>query len=208
MSKAAVAVALMNPKTPYNVGSAIRACSIFGVPTLRWTGSRITTAEGARMAGQVFSRKKARLPREERLKDYTNVSWHQTTDMVITEFAAQGFTPVAVEVLDLSESLAEFVHPERALYVFGPEDGTLGRATLSVCHRFVRIPSVTRTPLNLAAAVSVVLYDRHVKASGSDFPSSDVLDAESPVLVFPGREERVQRVGTGAAALTSDGRFG
>jgi hypothetical protein len=27
----------------------------------------------------------------------------------------------------------------------------------------VRIPSAVRTPLNLAAAVNIVLYDRHVK---------------------------------------------
>jgi tRNA C32,U32 (ribose-2'-O)-methylase TrmJ len=33
----------------------------------------------------------------------------------------------------------------------------------TVCHRFVCIPGTTRTPLNLAAAVNIVLYDRIAK---------------------------------------------
>jgi hypothetical protein len=59
---------------------------------------------------------------------------------------------------DSAETLGEFVHPPRALYVFGPEDGSLDRGLLAACHRFVQIPS--RSCLNLAAAVNVVLYDR------------------------------------------------
>ena len=39
--------------------------------------------------------------------------------------------PVAVELRRNAESLIDFVHPEHALYVFGPEDGSLGRATLA-----------------------------------------------------------------------------
>lgn len=153
------AVILINPKTPYNVGSAIRACSIFGVPTLRWTGRRITDAEGRRRAGTSMKGN-----REERMKDYTNVSWREaTSDRVVSDFAALGFVPVAVEIRLGSESLEQFVHPEKALYVFGPEDGSLSRSVLAACHRFVRIPTMTRTPLNLAAAVNVVLYDRFVR---------------------------------------------
>lgn len=158
------AVLLINPKTPYNVGSAIRACSIFGVPLLRWTGKRITAAQGQRKAGSGLKSNRPRLPREERLKDYTNVDWREDTlDVIDWLRYAEMLVPVAVEIRDGAESLADFVHPERALYVFGPEDGSLGRGVLTACHRFVRIPSVTRTPFNLAAAVNIVLYDRFVK---------------------------------------------
>jgi hypothetical protein len=48
---------------------------------------------------------------------------------------------VAVELRRNAESLIDFVHPEHALYVFGPEDGSLGRATLAQCHRFLVIPT-------------------------------------------------------------------
>lgn len=159
------AVVLINPKTPYNVGSVIRACSIYGVPTLRWTGSRITTAEARRKAGSHLKGNRPRLPREERLKDYSNVDWREGPDDVVTELVSTyGVTPVAVEKREAAEMLDEFVHPERALYVFGPEDGNVPQGVLAICHRFVCIPTVTKsTPLNLAAAVNVVLYDRHAK---------------------------------------------
>lgn len=151
------AVYLINPKTPYNVGSVIRACSIFGVPWVRWNGDRITKA----MRSQAGS-KKPRLPREERMKDYLGVDWRQD-ERALDDFIAAGLTPVAVEVRTNSELLPDFVHPEQAVYVFGPEDGSIPKGVLSVCHRFVRIPSATRTPLNLAVAVNLVLYDRYVK---------------------------------------------
>jgi tRNA(Leu) C34 or U34 (ribose-2'-O)-methylase TrmL len=100
------------------------------------------------------------------MKAYANVELglgDQDPSDAISTLAGWGFTPVAVEVRDEAEPLDTFVHPDSADYVFGPEDGTLGRSTLSVCHRFLRIPTAVRTPLNLAAAVNIVLYDRHVK---------------------------------------------
>jgi hypothetical protein len=69
--------------------------------------------------------------------------------------------PVAVELRRNAESLITFTHPDNAVYVFGPEDGSLDRAVLELCHRFVVIP--TRHCTNLAAAVYTVLYDRHAK---------------------------------------------
>jgi tRNA(Leu) C34 or U34 (ribose-2'-O)-methylase TrmL len=69
--------------------------------------------------------------------------------------------PVAVEVRAGSESLIDFDHPDQALYVFGAEDGSLGRAVLRLCHRFLVIP--TRHCTNLSAAVYTTLYDRHAK---------------------------------------------
>jgi hypothetical protein len=62
--------------------------------------------------------------------------------------------PVAVELRRNAESLIDFVHPDHALYVFGPEDGSPGRATLAQCHRFLAIP--TRHCVNLSAAVYTV----------------------------------------------------
>ncbi len=81
-------------------------------------------------------------------------------------------TPVAVELRRSAESLIDFEHPERALYVFGPEDGSLDRAVLGLCHRFVVIPTLHCT--NLAAAVYTVLYDRHAKRvlSGAEEPNT------------------------------------
>lgn len=82
---------------------------------------------------------------------------------------ARDVVPVAVELRDGAELLPQFEHPERALYVFGPEDGGLGAVQrcsgaavqLRHCHRVVVIP--TRHCVNLAAAVYLTLYDRLVK---------------------------------------------
>jgi tRNA(Leu) C34 or U34 (ribose-2'-O)-methylase TrmL len=55
------------------------------------------------------------------------------------------------------------VHPDQVVYVFGPEDGHVPKRFRASCHRFVSIPTANDGPLNLAAAVNVVLYDRAAK---------------------------------------------
>jgi tRNA(Leu) C34 or U34 (ribose-2'-O)-methylase TrmL len=144
----APAVVLIDPKYPHNVGAALRACSCWGIGQLWWTGDRVS----------VDVPRGERLPREERMKGYRFVTMIRD-DRVFDRFDAA--TPVAVEIRPASESLATFEHPEDALYVFGPEDGSLPKPIRLLCHRFVVIP--THHCLNLAAAVNVVLYDRRLK---------------------------------------------
>jgi tRNA(Leu) C34 or U34 (ribose-2'-O)-methylase TrmL len=69
--------------------------------------------------------------------------------------------PVAVELIPGARSLHDYVHPERAFYVFGPEDSSLGKDTLKWCRDVVYIPMNGCS--NLAATVNVVLYDRASK---------------------------------------------
>ena len=71
--------------------------------------------------------------------------------------------PVAVDLVEGAENLVDFYHPERAFYVFGPEDGTLGEKVLTWCRKRVMVP--TMQCMNLAACVNVVLYDRMAKMS-------------------------------------------
>jgi len=59
--------------------------------------------------------------------------------------------------------LPSFVHPEKALYIFGPEDGTLSQSVIDEADHVVYIPTVGC--MNLAATVNVVLYDRLAKSS-------------------------------------------
>jgi tRNA(Leu) C34 or U34 (ribose-2'-O)-methylase TrmL len=72
-----------------------------------------------------------------------------------------GCVPVAVDIIEGAVSLVEYEHPERAFYVFGPEDGTLGGMTTCWCRDVVYVP--THACMNLAATVNVVLYDRMAK---------------------------------------------
>jgi tRNA(Leu) C34 or U34 (ribose-2'-O)-methylase TrmL len=155
-------VLLSDPKHAHNVGGVLRACSVLGAERLVWTGKRVPLPEH-------WPRKGMRLPREERLSTYRNVPMaHCSSDVGAIKMAVNlGLTPVAVEKRWMAESLLDFDHPEDALYVFGPEDGSLARGLLTGCHRFVRIPAaegMENVPLNLAAAVNITLYDRMAKA--------------------------------------------
>lgn len=141
------AVLLINPKYKANVGAIQRAASCYNVHQVWFTGNRISLEEGER------------LPREERMKGYRNVDLIQY-DYPFDHFP-KGVTPVAIELLDNTECLFDFEHPEDALYVFGPEDGSIDQVSRRFCHRFVTIPTLHCT--NLAAAVYTVLYDRAQK---------------------------------------------
>lgn len=71
--------------------------------------------------------------------------------------------PVAVELTDDAMDLTTFVHPERACYIFGPENGSVSPEILEKCHQVVKIP--TTMSLNLGMTVNIVMYDRLAKIS-------------------------------------------
>jgi tRNA(Leu) C34 or U34 (ribose-2'-O)-methylase TrmL len=148
------AVLLTNPKYPHNVGAALRACAAYETNQMTWTGDRVPHPDKWP--------KKARLPREERIKAYQAVRVEQYSDTVhaLRHLQEDGYTPVCVEVQAAIE-LPYFIHPRRAVYVFGPEDGDVAKGIRHACHQFVTIPVVGC--LNLAMTVNTVLYDRMVK---------------------------------------------
>lgn len=69
---------------------------------------------------------------------------------------------IVIELLPEAKSLTTFTHPERAFYVFGPEDGNVPKSIINKAQHVVSIP--TRFCMNLAATVNVVLYDRLLKS--------------------------------------------
>lgn len=70
---------------------------------------------------------------------------------------------VAVELSDKASSLINFKHPERAVYILGPENGSLSSEILESCDYIVQIPS--KNCLNVSVAGSIVIYDRLYKRS-------------------------------------------
>jgi tRNA(Leu) C34 or U34 (ribose-2'-O)-methylase TrmL len=144
------AVVLTDPKFPHNLGQCVRALSCFGVPQLWWSGHRVLKElEGL-----------SRIPREERMRGYADVQilWNERP----LDAYGKDVTPVCIELVPGSENLVTFEHPENAVYVFGPEDGSVDQGTRRMCHRFVHIP--TKHCTNLSAAVYLVLYDRLLKS--------------------------------------------
>ena len=91
----------------------------------------------------------------------------------VTVFDMFPKTPIsAVEVDPKATPLPYFEHPENAVYVFGPEDGSLEAVQKRHCHQFVIIP--TRHCTNLSAAIYIILYDRYMKQvqKGLELPSA------------------------------------
>lgn len=158
-------IVLCDPRYAYNVSMVIRLASCYGLPQVWFTGDRVALD----LAG------KKRLPREERMKGYKDVELIQY-DRPLLQFGP-GVVPVAVEVRHNSERLDQFEHPENAVYVFGPEDGSIPSPVLAACHRFVVIP--TRHCLNLATAVSTVLWDRAAKRGEIHEPGDTVVHRDT-----------------------------
>ena len=138
-------IGLDNPKGPENVGSIMRAAGCYGVNTVFYTGKRYERANEFRT-----DTKKVHL---------------QLPLIGVDDLQAViplGCVPVAVEVHPDAKPLTDYQHPERAFYIFGPEDGGLPSTITSWCRDIVYVP--THGCMNLAATVNVVLYDRLAKA--------------------------------------------
>jgi tRNA(Leu) C34 or U34 (ribose-2'-O)-methylase TrmL len=141
MSRGFAAIGLFNPKTGANIGGAMRACGCYGVSLIVVSGERYK-----------------RIPTD-------TIAAYRTIPLVhadvLRDVLPLDCVPVAVEILPNARSLITYTHPERAFYIFGPEDGTLGKEITSWCRDIVYIP--TNNCMNLAATVNVVLYDRMAK---------------------------------------------
>lgn len=148
-SRGYCAVGLYNPKTPTNVGAALRAVQCYGAAFLATQGARYERSCTDTMAA------------------YRHLPLIQTEDLHgIVPFDC---VPVAVELVDDAQPLFNYKHPERAFYIFGPEDGTLGKNVLGFCRDKVYIPMSSATCGNLASVVSTVLYDRAMKHEMVEF---------------------------------------
>jgi tRNA(Leu) C34 or U34 (ribose-2'-O)-methylase TrmL len=152
------AVILVNPHNDHNVAGALRACSAFGVNQLWVTGYRLS--------GEMSPKGKMRLPRELRMKLYEDVSVCYY-DYPFDAYKGSGASLIAVEISPAAQSLTYFTHPRDAVYVFGPEDGSLSSVQNRHCTDFVQIPTKVAPDgkpvcVNLAAAVNIVLADRHM----------------------------------------------
>lgn len=135
------AIGLHQPKTPHNVGGVMRAAGCYGASLVCLAGERF------------------------RWSCTDTQKQHLHTPLIccanLRDVIPHGAVPVAVDLIDDATPLPKYAHPERAFYIFGPEDGTLGHQITDWCRDVIYIP--TRYCMNLAATVNVVLYDRMMK---------------------------------------------
>jgi tRNA(Leu) C34 or U34 (ribose-2'-O)-methylase TrmL len=136
-----VGIGLDNPKSSVNVGAALRAAGVYGAAFVATTGKRF-----------------GRSPTDT-MKHYRHLPLLRPTNL--HDVVPFDCVPVAVDIIEGAIPLPEYKHPERAFYIFGAEDNTLGKRITGWCRDIVYVP--TEGCMNLAAAVNVVLYDRMAK---------------------------------------------
>jgi tRNA(Leu) C34 or U34 (ribose-2'-O)-methylase TrmL len=150
-------VALHMPKTTINIGSALRAAHVYGARLVVTSGKRYSPVSSDTM------------------KAYRHLPFLQADD--VFDVIPYDCVPVAVDLIDGANPLPDYRHPERAFYIFGPEDGTLGKNITDRCRDVVVVP--TRHCMNLAATVNVVLYDRLSKTYAKSREHSEPVAALS-----------------------------
>lgn len=145
MTRPCVYIGLSKPKSPSNVGAVMRSAGCFRVDAVRYTGSRYPRAA-----------------------QYCTDTKDMSQTIPLTGVAdllheiPENMQIICVELAEGATPLPDFKHPAHAIYIFGPEDGSLSQELLDKAHEVVYIP--TTGCLNLAATVNVVLYDRLAKS--------------------------------------------
>lgn len=134
------AIGIVSPKIEANVGGAMRAADCYGAAML--------VIEAPRFIHRASNVTKA----------------HRHIPLIVgavCDHRPYDCPMVVIEIVPGAVSLPDFTHPERALYVFGPEDGNVPDRIVQRAQHIVSVP--TRWCMNLAATVNVVLYDRLAK---------------------------------------------
>jgi tRNA(Leu) C34 or U34 (ribose-2'-O)-methylase TrmL len=150
-----VCIGLLNPKTPENVGSVMRAAGCYRADAVFYTGQRYARAA-----------------------KYNTDTKNAYLDIPITgvEDLLQAVPPdskvVCVELVEGATPLPEFTHPQKAFYILGPEDGSLNQQIVDQADEVVYVPTIGC--MNLAATANVLLYDRLAK-SGGDFGGNELI---------------------------------
>jgi len=159
MKKQNFNIGLCNPKSPENVGSVMRAAANYRAASVFYTGSRYERALQHRKDLADTSRKWGR-----------NITLSGIDDLLGT--VTEEMQVICIELAENAISLPDYQHPENALYIFGPEDGSISQEIINQADAVVYIPTVGC--MNLAATVNVVLYDRLAK-SEQDFSGNELV---------------------------------
>ena len=156
-----ISIGLTNPKSPSNVGAVMRAAGCYCVDQVLYTGQRYANA--AKHHSSIHSHSKLNTD----TKNARDKIPLKPVDNFENLESLRAFLPnttkiICVDLVEGATPLPHFQHPDQALYVFGPEDGTISQAVVNIADDVVYVPTVGC--MNLAASVNVLLYDRLAKS--------------------------------------------
>lgn len=138
------AIGIERSKTPANIGTLWRSAVCLGADFIFVIGPR-------------YSRQAS-----DTVKSWQQIPMFTYTDVTdFNEHRPMDVPLVGVELADGAEPLEMFTHPPRAIYLLGPEDGSLSAGAQALCQSVISFESAYC--LNVSAAGTVVLYDRQAK---------------------------------------------
>ncbi len=126
----------------YNLGAVLRTAHAFGASFAFTVNAHHKALEVKRTD---TSRSQSHLPYYE---------WDNVDDLVLPK----GCQMVGVELTDNAVDLPSFRHPLNAVYMLGPEQGSLSKDMQARCDHIVKIP--TKFCINVSLAAALTLYDR------------------------------------------------
>ncbi len=145
MKEKQVIIGIINPKSASNVGAVMRAAGCYQVDAVFYTG--------------------ARYDRAVKFNTDTKGVRHKiplTGADCLLATVPENMKIVCIELVEGAAPLPCYQHPESAIYIFGPEDGTISQDIIDKADAVVYVPTVGC--MNLAGSVNVVLYDRLAKS--------------------------------------------
>lgn len=179
-----LAVVLVSPRNPLNIGAAARAMSNFGFTDLRLVNpydAAFREARSAVKSGYILERARVFDSLAEAVADCSLVAGTASLDSRAVEHR--------VRRLEYGgKLLRKHLAADRAALLFGSEKFGLGNEDLSHCHWLMRIPTrEEHGSMNLGQAVAVCLYEliRSPEAAGA-----------KPEPRQPARAEDIERITT------------
>lgn len=141
-------VAVYRPKTQVNVGTLWRTSFLYDAAFVATVAKRYTYQPS------------------DTIKATNHVPLHHYSDIDdLIAHLPYSCPLIGVELDDRAVPLPRFTHPPRGLYLLGAEDAGLPPKVLDRCHQVVQIPGERDWSMNVAAAGSIVMYDRFAKMS-------------------------------------------
>ena len=139
-------IGVENISKPMNLGNLIRSAHAFGANSVFTVNPHPRVTENQnRIKKSDTSKSDIHLPYFE---------WQKIDKINIPK----GCKLVGIEITDDADNLPNFVHPIQAMYILGPEKGSLSDETLKKSDYIIKIP--TKFSLNVAIAGAIVMYDR------------------------------------------------
>ncbi len=143
MSRGYFGLGLEGLSKPHNAGALMRTAHAFGASFIVAIGSSVNW----RHVQQADTSHTA-----DQLPVYVHERWEDFTP-------PRKLRTVGIELIEGSQNLLDdFRHPPFALYILGPERGSLSPATVARCDAVVHIP--TQFCVNVSIAGAIVMYDR------------------------------------------------